>query len=129
MFPIGIEAPPNVVLYREAGLEASLVPRYEVLVASLPSWLVCRATVGNKVVERWPWLLGPGRQIGAKLVVVDGRTLHPNLILFAGTSIGGFIVIATMFLSYLQWYLVALLLPRLVGGRNPAMAQAAPSRR
>ena len=86
----GDAIPANVVFYREGGVEGSLAPPTTVQIANLPSWFVAHS-FGSSAAERWPVLMDK---------------------LFLGCSMGGYIVLGTMCLSYLQWYLYAVLLSR-----------------
>jgi hypothetical protein len=77
--------PKNIVLWREAGIEASLSPHRILQLVCFPSWYVAH-TVANSAVQHQPSLR-------------DAE--------FLGTSAGGAVLIATMLLTFAQWYLVA----------------------
>lgn len=77
--------PKNIVFWREAGIEASLSPHRTLQLVSFPSWYVAH-TVVNSAVQHQPSLRYAG---------------------FLGTSAGGSVLIATMLLTFAQWYLVA----------------------
>ena len=77
--------PPNVVFSRAAGIEGSLAPHRILQLASYPSWLLANTVADHAVRHRPSWRESE----------------------FAGTSAGGFILLATMLLSFAQWYLLA----------------------
>ena len=88
----GDALPPNVVFYREAWIEGSLSPRTTVEIASFPSWLIVHFAA-ESIANRWPNLID--------------KT-------FLGTKLGGSVLLGTMFLTFAQWKVCAVLIARLL---------------
>ena len=96
--------PENIVFWREAGIEGSLSPHRTLQLVSYPSWYIAHA-VANSAVQHRPSLRDAS---------------------FLGTSAGGSVLLATMLLTFAQWYLLTRITSELIIRFTPVTTSRRP---